>query len=128
MSEKLAGDGKGSSDWTQKSLEWLRNLRIFLAIKKTDKEIDDLGKSEAVLRNGPRDSSEMANIRLKANRDLEAMKPNLDEKTYDLAEKYTLFGLVLKESGVTDENLGQAALEFIRSHPTKAKYSDGELA
>ena len=128
MVENLAGDEKGSPDRAQKSLEWLRDLRIVLAIKKADKEIKDLDKSEAVLRNGPRDSSEMANIRLKVNGDLRTMKPTLGEMDYDFVEKYTSFGLTLKESGVTDENVVQSALEFHRSHPAKAKYTDIDLA
>ena len=127
MVDQPTGKGRESPDWTQKSLEWLRNLRISLAIKKVDKEIRDLNENEAVLRNGPKNSFEMANIRLKVNRDLEAMRQNLDEKTYDSVGNYVQYALTLKEAGVTDENVVQSALEFHRSHPAKVKYTDIEL-
>jgi hypothetical protein len=127
MADQPTGKGRESPDWTQKSLEQLRNLRIFLAIKKVDKEIRDLNESEAVLRNGPKNSVEMANIRLKVNSDLEAMRQSLDEKTYDSVETYVQYALALKEAEVTDENVVQPALEFHRSHPAKVKYTDIEL-
>jgi hypothetical protein len=127
MGEKPEDDQEQPSNFRKKALRWLRDQNIILAIKKKEREIREFEENEAALKKGTAAKPDITNIRLKLMRDLEAMKPHQDEKTYDFVEKCSLFLLMVKEKEIIDENIPQGALEFFRSHPLKAKHTDKDL-
>lgn len=100
---------------------------MLLKLKRVDKDIEDFDKAKTVLENDPRERSTNKNINLKLDRDLLAMKPQLDEKTYDITEHYTHFARKVKEDKISDENLPQAAFEYQRSFPLKVKFTLNEM-
>lgn len=105
----------------------LKQRRIILSIKKVNKELEDFDEVEEVLRGGARGRSADANTRLRLDRDLETMKPNLGDKTYGILKHLAHFAHKVKEEGISDENLPQAALEYQRSTPLNVEFTRAEL-
>lgn len=119
--------GKMPDDYRQGALDWLKDQHIILAIKKINREIRDFDKAEEVLKKGTTSQSDIANARLTVKRNLQILKPQLDEKIYDQVEKFALNHLEMMEKGIAPENISQAVLEYTLSHPLKAKHTDNDL-
>lgn len=119
--------GEDQNGGTEDALRLLRQQRIILSIKKANKDLKEFDKAEAVLRGGAQGRPADANARLRLDRDLEAMKPNLGDKTYGILKHLAHFALKAKEEGISDENLPQAALEYQRSTPLNVEFTRAEL-
>ncbi|MGD0319344.1 MAG: hypothetical protein ABSB56_06600 [Nitrososphaerales archaeon] len=121
----------GESDFVGPSegfvLKRIKRGKMLIALKKVYKELEDISKKTATSSNGTQDVSANTNANLTVARELEAMKPRLDDKTYDAVDHYTRFGRKIKEQNISDENMPQAALEYARTSPTKAKFTAADL-
>jgi hypothetical protein len=121
------GRSSQPDDWSDENLERLKDLHIIYEIKKMLKLIRELDEAANALKGGTPSQSDTTNTRLMVMRNLEEMKQRLPEKTYEIVEMNVLFALALREKGITPENIPQWALEFARSHPLKAKYTNADL-
>jgi len=113
-------------DSREDALEYLQNRHIILAIMEVERDIREFDQSTAIL-TSRQDHHIDVNVNLELNGELEAMKPGMDEKTHDLVEHYSHFARKVKEDRVEEENIPQAALEYLRFSPTKAKFTAEEL-
>ena len=114
MDEGADKDDERWPSWRKVALEQLKDIHIINALRKATRILKEGDEAERLLKEGIKTPTEVANIKLKLLHDLEAMKPRVDEKTYEYVENQVLFAIEVMENGISNDNIPQGALEFAR--------------
>lgn len=117
----------GSDAQRRKALDELHDKHIQVALKEIDIKLAKLDQAEAAILEGSQTQPIDPNTVLTVKRNLEAIKGKVQPLIYDSVEKIVLCDMVLGEPTIKPENKVQAALDYVRAHPSRYVHTAMEM-